>query len=334
MPAIDDAEIDLIPRRRYDHVFKALTERPWAIQPSMLRLMAELLDFRQSGGAFNAEQIAERLAAARSDNGDRSGAARAGSVAVIPMYGVISQRQSLMSDTSGGTSVEQMRNDLRTALADPQVQAIVFDIDSPGGSTDGIPEFAAELRSLRDGAKPITAQVNTLAASAAYWLATSMTEIVATQSGEVGSIGVFAIHEDISRAADAAGVTTTLISAGKYKVEGNQFEPLTDEARAAMQGQVDDFYAMFRADVAEGRKVPVSTVDADYGQGRTLLAAAAKEAGMVDRIATLEQTVTRLQSRRPAAVPARASVIPLPTNRAAGIPDPAWNQRMKGLLAR
>lgn len=334
METIGSSDPGLILPRHYGHVLKALTERPWAIQPSMLRLMVEILNFRQAGGSFNPEQIAERLAAARADNGDRSGAARVGPVALIPMYGVISQRQSLMSDTSGGTSVEEMRTALRTALADPQVAAIVFDIDSPGGSTDGIPEFAAELRSLRDGAKPITAQVNTLAASAAYWLATSMTEIVATQSGEVGSIGVFAIHEDISRAADAAGVTTTLISAGKYKVEGNQFEPLTDDARAAMQGQVDDFYAMFRADVAAGRKVSAATVDADYGQGRTLLTAAAKDAGMVDRIGTLEQTVSRLQSKRPATVPARASITPIPSNRAAGIPDPAWNQRMKGLLAR
>jgi ClpP class serine protease len=124
-----------------------------------------------------------------------------------------------------------------------------------------------------------------------------MDEIVATPSAEVGSIGIFAMHQDISRAADQAGVTTTLVSAGKYKVEGNEFEPLSDEARDQIQSQVDAFYRMFVSDVAKGRNVSTSVVGESYGQGRTMLAKEAHAAGMVDRIATLEETVKRLQPR-------------------------------------
>jgi signal peptide peptidase SppA len=326
----------LVVPRSYRHVTKALHERPWAIQPQVLTFMVDLLRNRVAGVVLSAEEIDERIAAARTQGGDRTGGAIAGSVAVIPMYGLITQRESLMSSMSGGTSIDELRSLLRSALVDPAVQAVVFDIDSPGGSVDGVPEFAAELRGYAKGAKPIVAQVNTLCASAALWLASSMTEIVCTPSGEVGSIGVYAAHEDVSQAEQMAGVKTTLISAGPYKTEGNPFEPLADEARAAIQEQVDTFYSMFLSDVARGRGTTVEAVSADYGQGRTLLARKAKAAGMVDRIDTLEATVLRFQ---PAKATGRAGAAVIPINRAAtaapvGRPDPGWNQRMlaKGTL--
>jgi signal peptide peptidase SppA len=245
------------------------------------------------------------------------------------MYGLISQRMGLMSYMSGGTSIDEMRATLREALDDSDVRAIVFDIDSPGGSVDGITEFATELRAARAGDKPIIGQVNTLAASAAYWLATQMSEVVITPSGEVGSIGVFAVHEDYSKADEMMGVKTTLVSAGKFKVEGNEFEPLTDEARAAIQEQVDTFYQSFVADVAKGRGITTTVVADGYGEGRTMLAKKALAAGMVDRIDTIEATVRRFQPRG-ALSRAAATVIPLPVQSAAAAAsvrraDPAWN---------
>jgi len=278
--------------RRYGHVFRAVTEHPWAIQPPVLRLMVELVDFRASGGLLSEDEIHQRVAAA--DNGPRNGGARVGSVAVIPMYGVLSQRQSLMSETSGGTSIDALRASLRQALDDPKVSAIVFDVDSPGGDVAGVTEFAAEIRAARAGGKPIVAVANTACASAAYWLASQANELVCTPSGSVGSIGIWTAHQDMSGAEEQAGVKTTLISAGPYKVEGNQLEPLSDEARASLQGQVDAFYAMFVGDVAKGRGVTASQVAANYGGGREVLAGPAFQAGMVDRVDTLEATVRRM----------------------------------------
>jgi len=339
--AITEPTGALIAPRSYRHVTKALHERPWAIQPQVLTFMVDLLRNRVAGVVLSSDEIDERLAAAKAQNGDRTGAALAGSVAVIPMYGLITQRESLMTAMSGGTSIDELRSFLRSALVDPAVQAIVFDIDSPGGSVDGVPEFAAELRSARNGPKPIVGQVNTLCASAAYWLASNMTEIVLTSSGEVGSIGVYAAHEDVSEAEAKAGVKTTLISAGPYKTEGNPFEPLNDEARLAIQDQVDAFYGMFLSDVARGRGTTVKAIAADYGKGRTLLARdfvqgdrtvpGALTAGMVDRIDTLEATVLRLQ---PKATGKRPGAAVIPINRAAiaasiGHPDTGWNKRME-----
>ena len=97
----------------------------------------------------------------------------------------------------------------------------------------GAPRVMKPAQALLDarGTKPITAIANTLAASAAYWLATAADELVVTPSAEIGSIGVFAAHRDFSVALHNAGLKTTLISAGKYKVEANPFEPLSAEAR-------------------------------------------------------------------------------------------------------
>lgn len=344
-------EADTMPLRSYRHVSRAFYNRAWAIDAAMLRELSRILQGRMAGIRLSEDDIARRLAAAEGENGPRIGGTRLGSVEVLPMYGPISDRMNLMSDISGGTSTAEMTQLLRKALKDDSISAIVFDIDSPGGVTDGAPEFAAELRRAK-GIKPIVGVVNTMAASAAYWYAAQMNEIVGSPSSEVGSIGVYAAHTDMSAANESAGMKVSYISAGPFKTEGNPDEPLTDEGRAAIQDQVNDFYDMFVADVAKGRDTTPDVVRESYGQGRTLLARKALAAGMVDRIDTLEATVRRLQ-RKPAAAGTRrgediseprlalvveaegyvepsAAVAALPSQPLR--PDREWNQRMKGLL--
>lgn len=281
---------------RYTHVLKAVEGRPWALHPPVLSFIVELVHFRADGYRLTADEIDRRLAAAQDDNGPRNGAFTEGPVAVMPVYGVLSKRLGLMAAMSGGTSYDELQSNIGALLSDESVKAIVLDIDSPGGEVDGLPEFAAFLRQARD-VKPIHAQVNSLAASAAYWIAAQCTDITVTPSGEVGSIGVYTAHQDVSGAMEQDGVKVTLISAGKYKVEGNPYEPLGDEARAYVQDHVDAFYSMFLHDVAQGRGTTVDAVLTGYGEGRTMLAKEAKAAGMVDRIDPLDATVRRLQRR-------------------------------------
>lgn len=229
-------------------------------------------------------------------DGPHSGATRVGSVSVLPVYGVIEHRSDWLMELFGeGASIMGLREALRAELNDPTVRAVVLDIDSPGGSIAGVTEFASELRTARGGTKPIVAVANTLAASAAYWLGSQADEFVVTPSGHVGSIGVYAVHQDVSRLLDAMGVTMTIVSAGPHKTEGNEFEPLSDEARAQIQSRVDASYQQFLADVAAGRRVAVADVEANYGGGRVFTARDALKAGLVDRVATLAQTVQRLE---------------------------------------
>jgi signal peptide peptidase SppA len=275
---------------KYAHIVNEIFRKPWAILPEKLHVMAELVALRASGEKLSEEEIRDRIGvSAAAGRGNQS----YGNVAVIPVYGVISQRMSLMTQISGGTSTERITQQLRAAMADPNCRAIVMDVDSPGGGVEGVPELAAEILDAR-GKKKIVAVANCMAASAAYWIASCASEIVVAPSGQVGSIGVFTAHEDLSEAMAKEGVKVSMVSAGKFKTEGNPYEPLNDDARAALQAKVNAFYEMFVKAVAKGRGVAQAGVKGGFGQGRMLLAQDAVEEGMADRVATLDQTLARL----------------------------------------
>ena len=93
------------------------------------------------------------------------------------------------------------------------------------------------------------------------------------------------------------GIKPTLISAGPYKVEGNPYEPLSDEAKNFLQSRVNDYYGAFTKAVAKGRGVPISTVRDGMGQGRVLGAETAASQKMVDGISTFDDLVSSLQKR-------------------------------------
>ncbi len=185
---------------------------------------------------------------------------------------------------------------LRQALSDDTVGQILIDIDSPGGSVYGVAELADQIQAARSQ-KPVVAIANSLAASAAYWLGCAASEFYVTPGGEVGSIGVWQAHFDYSQAIASEGVKPTLISAGKYKVEGNPYEPLNDEARGFMQSRVDDYYGAFTKAVAKGRGMPIASVRDGLGQGRVLGADAAVAQKMVDGISTFDDVIAAMQKR-------------------------------------
>ncbi len=287
---------------------------PWAILPGHLAGMLASV----ASGATSAASPPVRAAA------------RVGKIAVIPIMGPISQRLGMVSLFFGGTAIEGLRATLGQALADPDVAAIILDVDSPGGTVSGVPELANDIHGAR-GIKPIVAVANTLAASAAYWLASSADELIVSPSGEVGSIGVFALHENLKGMLTQRGVEITPIVAGKYKLEGNPFEPLGETARQAIQDRVNEYYEMFVATVARNRGVTPSDVRNGFGEGRVVGPKQAVATGMADRIATMDETIARLaasvrQGSSTPATPARTSAGlvqagPIPPHRSPGIAD-------------
>lgn len=274
---------------KYLHILSAFAAEPWALQREKFQQVTEFLLFKADGGQLSAEELAARVSNKRASEVAR----KEGAVAVIPVYGVLAQRMDLMSEISGGTSYQSLQRALHAALADDDVKAVVLDIDSPGGSVPGTDELATEIRKLRGGDKPIIAQVNSLAASAAYWLASAADEIVVTPSGRAGSIGVYTAHDDVSAAMEKAGVKRTYISAGEHKVEGNEAEPLPEDARDYIQRLIDHSYDKFVSAVAEGRGVSKSKVLDGFGKGRVFFAEELLDRGMADRIATLDETLAR-----------------------------------------
>jgi signal peptide peptidase SppA len=160
----------------------------------------------------------------------------------------------------------------------------------------GVAELASEIVKAR-AQKPVVAVANSLAASAAYWIGCAASEFYVTPGGEVGSIGVWQAHFDYSKALEEEGVKTTLVSAGKFKVEGNPYVPLDPQAQAFMQSRVDDYYNAFIQAVAVGRGVSVDDVRNGMGEGRVLGADAALAQRMVDGIASFDDVLARMQAK-------------------------------------
>ena len=278
---------------RLDRVLR-LFDEPWAITPPMLQTLRGIVDRRLAGEALSEDELA---AVAHPPKTART----QGAVAVIPIFGVLANRMNLMTDVSGGTSVEQLRGHILQAEADPNISAMAFDVDSPGGGVGGIFELSETIRGL---STPTVAVVDDLGASAAYALASAADEIVATPSAMVGSIGVEAQHTESSDADEKLGVRTTLITAGEGKADGNPFQPLSDRARDDIQAKVDHFQAMFVDAVVKGRNaagqhLQGSTVRTKW-KAKVYTAADALEIGMIDRIGSMEDTLGRLVKGRKA----------------------------------
>jgi signal peptide peptidase SppA len=212
-----------------------------------------------------------------------------GSVAVIPIQGVITKRGGWFSD-----GLDRIGRALDTAMNSSAIGGVVLDIDSPGGSSYGLMEFADKVFSYRSNPKPLLGVSNPVAASAAFWAGASTDQFIVSPSGDVGSVGVWSLHLDYSEYLAQEGIKPTFVYAGKYKVEGNPFEPLSDEARAEIQRGVDEVYSDFTNALARNRGVTKAKVISDFGEGRVLSANRAKQAGMVDRIASLEEVISSM----------------------------------------
>lgn len=289
----------------YENVLAELYDCPWAIREAKFDVIERAFWERVRSGPLPAAERQPATAAASDIP------AVAGGVAVVPIRGTITKRPSIMA--SGGTSTERVARMLETALADAGVRSILLDIDSPGGQVFGVEELAAKVRAA-DAVKPVHAVADATAASAAYWLGSQARTLSVTPSGEVGSIGVLYRHVDQSAAMAKDGIAVTFVTAGKYKVEGNSYGPLTGEALAERQRNVTLIYDKFVAAVAAGRGVSVETVNETFGQGRMYFAAEAVGRGMADAVATKEQVMELMQAdirrtkRAAVAVAARAVV--------------------------
>jgi signal peptide peptidase SppA len=288
---------------------------PWAILPERLSAMCSVIARVVADREASPEVMAQVRADAQeieARRGDATSAAgNGGGIAVLPFYGTSVQRTTPMQEVSGSglMSIQRFTQTFRAALADDSVGGILLDIDSPGGSVYGVMELANEIYQARSQ-KPIFAIANSLAASAAYWVASSASEFYVTPGGEVGSIGVFAAHQNLAKALEKEGVETTLVSAGKYKTEGNPFGPLSDEARAAMQSRIDAYYGAFTRGVAKNRGVDVATVREGMGEGRVMSASAAKGENMVDGVATFDDVVRKLSKAVARTAPAQITKQP------------------------
>jgi signal peptide peptidase SppA len=295
----------------HQNILERLYNKPQLIRPEKLEAIRSLMVSRMSGIQADVGLLAELRAA----NEERRQGTVMASVAVVPVLGTLVKRGGLLEDSSGMTSTDALGKRLDALMSDESVGAVLLDVDSPGGETFGVQELADKIFAMR-GRKPIVASVNPEMASAALWIGSAADSVSITPSGWIGSLGVYMAHTDLSGMKEAAGVKVTYISAGDFKVEGNADSPLTDDARAYYQGQVDAVYDQFLAAVAKFRGRSKAEVRENFGKGRMVQAREAKAAGMVDRIETFDETLSRLAGNRKAGARARADRFALEKSRA------------------
>jgi len=180
-------------------------------------------------------------------------------VAIIPVQGTLVQKLGCLHPYSGMTGYDGIRANLSMAMEDEAVRAIVLDIDSPGGEVSGCFDLCDAIYQARSE-KPIWAILTENAFSAAYAIASAASRIVVPRTGGTGSVGVICAHVDFSKALTEAGIAVTLITYGARKADGNEFNPLSDEAKSRLQADVDTMGDMFVDMVARNRDLPVSTV--------------------------------------------------------------------------
>lgn len=219
------------------------------------------------------------------------GYAKIGSVARISMIGELVNRGAWMGASSGLTSYEGFVEQLGRAAADDEVRAIVVDANTPGGEAGGMIETARRLREVAQ-VKPVYAVVNSLAASAGYGLVSGASEIIATESASLGSIGVVFVHFDRSKYLEERGVRATVLHAGKRKVDGHPFAPLEGDALANLQSRIDYLMDQFVGLVSDHRGLSGEAVRAM--EANVFPAPLAVEMGLADRIGTMESLVAEL----------------------------------------
>lgn len=260
------------------NAFDLVAAQPWAIEPATLEVIAQIARRENE----TPEAVAAKLG--RPLQNTRTVSVRDG-VAIVPVSGPIFRYANLFTDISGATSLDVLARDFTAAVNDPAIKAIVLELDSPGGQASGIAEFAQMVRSA---SKPVTAYVDGMAASAAYWIAAAADQIVISKTGMVGSIGAVVALDTRPQ----VGVMEIVSSQSPKK----RVDATTDEGRAQIQARIDELAQVFIDDVATYRGVTTEKVLADFGQGDVRMGESAVKLGMADRVATLEEVIAGLAS--------------------------------------
>jgi signal peptide peptidase SppA len=298
---------------RYPHLWARLYGAPLLIWPDKAKVIEEVFRAHVLGTAApqamedepaeTPEQRAARIQSERArtysgialmNKPEKPYALTASGIALVPVLGSLVQRGSWMDAMSGLTSYDRLASLVDAAVADPEVRALLLEIDSPGGEAGGIVEMAARVRDA-SMKKPTWSAANGMAYSAAYWIAAAAERVYAPITGGVGSIGAVAMHVDQSKRDKMMGYTYEFVYAGAKKVDLNSHQPLSDRGRARLQSEVDRFYELFTADVARDRGLTAEAVKATEAGLLTPPEAAA--GGFIDGIATLRETVALLEQR-------------------------------------
>ncbi|HXF89415.1 MAG TPA: S49 family peptidase [Xanthobacteraceae bacterium] len=268
-------------------VLARLSGRPLALAPRALDgLLAASQPIQARPAALPFLREAEPMA-------PRGYAMTESGVAVVPVIGPLVSRGDWLSMLLGAPSYGEIGDAVAAAFADPAGQAVLLEVDSPGGEIGGLFDLVDRIAALRDASgKPLWAVASESALSAAFAIASVADRLYVTRTAEIGSVGVVAIHVDESAADAMAGLKWTLIHAGARKIDGNPHEPLSGSARTDIQADVDALHAELVALVARNRGMSAEAVGAT--EAAIYRGQRAVSVGFADRLGTVGQALADL----------------------------------------
>lgn len=256
--------------KQYPHIFAELFYRPLAITRAKHAAICKVLEARIARADDNPDlDLDDDSKEERPDM-----APIVGETAIIPVHGILGKHLGWMAMSSGGCDVDRVAADIDAAVANNNVRQIVFDFRTPGGAVTGIPELARKIYGI---AKPTKAFVDEECCSAGMWLASQCRQFYGTESACYGSIGVWCAYWDLTRALEMAGERMQSIQAGKYKLMGAYWKPLSREEEEILQNEVDKIHEQFKDAINLRREIPE-----EYMQGQTFDGPEALEAGLID----------------------------------------------------
>src|SRR3989338_154887 len=218
------------------------------------------------------------------------GDSKQGNVALIPIEGEITENGGQGFSTSSVSSREIVQF-IEDADANPEVQVLLLDINSPGGSAVASDEIAA---AVKKSSKPVVALIREAGASGAYWIASAADHVIANRMSITGSIGVLSSYLEFSGLMEKYGVGYEQLTAGERKDLGTPYKKLSDQERKILQQKLDKIHSFFIEEVAANRHLEVSTVQ-KIATGEFFLGVEALELGLVDQLGGKEEAEIFIQ---------------------------------------
>ena len=231
-----------------------------------------------------------------------------GSVGIIHVNGRLTNENSPMNRYFGEVSYDEIRAALGIAAEASAIENILMVYDSPGGSVTGVDETAELIKGIDAEHKPVHAHTGAMMLSGAYWLGSQARRVTSAKLAEVGSIGVVAVHKDMTERLKQMGVKATVLRSGKRKALGNPYEALTPETTKILQERIDGVHERFLTVVAEGRGLDLEYLRESAGDGRQLFGTEAVNLGLVNEIMGIDEVV--------------ADLVEASTTGAPGVPSP------------
>ncbi len=274
-------------RSNLPHLAQRLFNTPLAITPGKLEVIIAAVSDRmgiaslsRAGGEVYAFDD-DWMSSPDAEPSRESGYDVVEGVAIIPVTGTLVAKLGTMRPYSGMTGYDGIRASLSMAMNDDKVKAVAFDMESPGGEVAGCFDLVDAIFAAR-GTKPMWSILSEAAYSACYALASATDRIVVPRTGGTGSVGVISACVDMSEFYGKAGVRVELITFGSRKADGNEFSPLTKDARARFQADVDMMGNLFVDTVARNRKLDRKKVLET--EATTFLGASGVEIGFADAV--------------------------------------------------